>query len=446
MKKKKAIVLGAGIAGISAAYHLQQKGEYDVCVYEKSGDWGGLCGGFYVDSAKGKFWFDNAVHLSFTGDKYAKSTFHTNAPPLTHIPNPINYYEGIAIKHPAQNNLYNLPLDIKVNVLKDMIENKNKRKIKTYEDWLRTQYGDFFTENFVKKYTRKYWTLEAKDLSTSWVGGRFYIPNLDEILRGAMSDDTPNTYYAAKMNYPKEGQYRSFVKNLAKSLNIKYYKKATQITPDSAIFNNDEKVEFSKLISTLPINEIIKFIPNAPNAVKNAASKLQATSVAIVSFGFKKSDIAKNLWLYVYDEDKLFARVYSPSLKSPNNAPDGCSSLQAEIYFSAFKPLENILSSISNQNPPPQLANNKIQQILINHTKQQFIKLGVCKEDDIICEDCRILPFGNVIFTHKMEHYRRIVLDFITSLGIVSCGRFGEWDYLWSDQSFLSGKNAVEKI
>lgn len=360
MKKKKAIVLGAGIAGISAAYHLQQKGEYDVCVYEKSGDWGGLCGGFYVDSAKGKFWFDNAVHLSFTGDKYAKSTFHTNTPPLTHIPNPINYYDSIAIKHPAQNNLCNLPLDIKINALKDMIENKNKRKIKNYEDWLRAQYGDFFSENFVKKYTRKYWTLEAKDLSTSWVGGRFYIPNLDEILRGAMSNDTPNTYYAAMMNYPKEGQYRSFVKNLAKSLNIKYHKETTQITPDYTIFNNSEKVEFSKLISTLPINETIKLIPNVPKVVKNAASKLQATSVAIVSFGFKKHDIAKNLWFYVYDEDKLFARVYSPSLKSPKNAPIGCSSLQAEIYFSAFKPLETMISNISHnstyKSPPPHLV------------------------------------------------------------------------------------------
>jgi len=31
-------------------------------------------------------------------------------------------------------------------------------------------------------------------------------------------------------------------------------------------------------------------------------------------------------------------------------------------------------------------------------------------------------------------------------MNIKSCGRFGEWDYLWSDQSFMSGKKAADKI
>lgn len=346
MQKQNAVVLGAGIAGISAAYHLQEKGKYSVCVYEREGDWGGLCGGFYVDSKKGKFWFDNAVHLSFTSNSYAKATFHANAKPITHIPNPINYYENIALKHPAQNNLFHLPTDLKVKALKDMIDNKNPKKARTYEEWLKAQYGDFFTENFVKKYTRKYWTLEASDLSTSWVGGRFYLPNLEEILYGALSENTPNTYYASEMNYPKCGQYRSFVKNLAAKLDIKYRKNAIKITKDSVIFDDGSEVGFSKLISTLPLNTIINLIPNVPRKVKNAAAKLQATSVATVSFGFKRSDVAKNLWFYAYDEDKLFARVYSPSLKSPSNAPKDCSSLQAEIYFSAFKPLQDMLKSV----------------------------------------------------------------------------------------------------
>ena len=64
----KTVILGAGIAGISAGYHLRQKGLEPV-IYEQGSDWGGLCGGFYVDSNKGKFWFDNAVHLSFA-DSY----------------------------------------------------------------------------------------------------------------------------------------------------------------------------------------------------------------------------------------------------------------------------------------------------------------------------------------------------------------------------------------
>lgn len=66
--------------------------------------------------------------------------------------------------------------------------------------------------------------------------------------------------------------------------------------------------------------------------------------------------------------------------------------------------------------------------------------------NDVICEDFRILPYGNIMFTHGIERYRKIALDFLQENGIVSCGRFGEWDYLWSDESFLSGKKAVDKI
>ena len=56
------------------------------------------------------------------------------------------------------------------------------------------------------------------------------------------------------------------------------------------------------------------------------------------------------------------------------------------------------------------------------------------------------LPFGNVVFDHGMEERRKIVLDFLEKENIHSCGRFGEWEYFWSDQSFLSGKKAAAKI
>lgn len=430
----KTIILGAGIAGISAAYHIQKiNKKTKVTIYEKTHDWGGLCGGFYVPSSRGDFWFDNAVHLSFAPEKYVQEVFHNSSYPIRHIPVPMNYYNGTWIKHPAQNNLFPLSVREKTLALKDMIDNHNpKEKLSNFEEWLRAQYGNYFTENFPMKYTRKYWTLEAKDLSTSWVGERLYTPNLEEILYGAMSPDTPNTYYAQEMRYPKEGQYRSFFKALANQVNIIYNKEAIKIDPkaNAITFSDNTTGTYDTLVSTLPIPKIIKMIPNAPYEILESASHLKATSVALVSLGFNRQDIPKNLWFYIYDEDKLFARVYSPSYKSPANAPQGCSSLQAEIYFSDYKSLDSMINSSEN-----------IQDFLLKHTISSFINMGICKEEDIICKDFRIIPYGNVIFTHDMEKHRDKVLEYIQSEGILSCGRFGEWDYLWSNQSFLSGKN-----
>ncbi|MCI5969436.1 protoporphyrinogen/coproporphyrinogen oxidase [Helicobacter sp.] len=395
---KKIAVLGAGISGISAAFHAQKKHkDTQITLYEKLNEWGGLCGGFYVNSSKGKFWFDNAVHLSLATDEYVKQTFENFSTPYKYTPNMINYYQGYWVKHPAQNNLFGLPTDIKVKALKDMIENTNKKEdLQNFEEWLKAQYGTFFAENFPMKYTRKYWTLEAKELNVNkdWVGPRFYRPNLEEILQGAMTDDTPVTYYAQEQRYPKEGKYKSFLKNLVKELNIACNKEVINIDTKNKIltFSNKEQSPYDTLISTIPIPEMANLIPTTPQEVKHAAQQLHATKVAIISLGFNKPNIMKNLWFYVYDEEIFFARVYSPSEKSPANVPQGCSSLQAEIYFSAFKSLENIAKKDSN-----------LPQYFINHTKEQLIKMEICKEEYIICEDFRILPYGNVMFTHGIE-------------------------------------------
>ena len=301
------------------------------------------------------------------------------------------------------------------------------------------QYGNFFAENFPFAYTRKYWTAEAEDLSVNpvFVGPRFYIPNTEEILFGAMSEDTPVTYYAKEMRYPKEGQYRSFFKDLMEGIEITYNKEVIEIDPKNKeiICQDGTKTQYNKLVSTLPLPLMANLIVDAPQHIKEQASNLHATSVALVSFGFGSADIPKNLWFYVYDEDKLFARVHSPSCKSPSNAPDGCSSLQAEIYFSKLKPLESMIGEQKD-----------IPNYLISHVKEKFVEMGICKSSDIVCEDFRIWPFGNVIFTHGMEESREVVLNFVESKDILTCGRFGEWDYLWSDQSFLSGMKVAERI
>lgn len=60
-------------------------------------------------------------------------------------------------------------------------------------------------------YTKKYWGVEAKDLETKWVGNRVYQPSMKEILEGMNSSETPITYYAKEMRYPKVGGFKKFL-------------------------------------------------------------------------------------------------------------------------------------------------------------------------------------------------------------------------------------------
>jgi protoporphyrinogen oxidase len=415
------IVLGAGISGISASYHLTQK-DIENIVFEKDDDWGGLCGNFEIEG----FRFDKAIHLSFTNDEYVKKLFSKSCEYIIHNPLAYNYYKGTWLKHPAQNNLEPLNLNEKIDIISDFVENPNqKENIKNYEEWLKAQYGNYFSENFPLPYTRKYWTLEAKELSTTWVGNRMYQPNIKEVLKGAFEKETPNTYYASEMRYPVKGGYKSFLNYMRKDCDIRLNKKVIEIDTVNKIvyFEDNTSQKYDDLISSIPLAEYKNFIKDMPIEVKNACEKLKYTSIALVSIGLKKPNIPKHLWFYIYDEDILAARCYSPSIKSSDNVPKSCSSLQFEVYFSKDNPLS--------------LSHNE----LINHIIEKSEKMNVFTKEELIIKDCRILEYGNVVFYHGMEDDRKIVLDYLEKLNIKTVGRFGKWEYLWSDQSLLSGVN-----
>lgn len=411
--------MGAGIAGISAAYHLKQKGENSV-IFEKDNDWGGLCGFFEIDG----FRFDRFVHFTFAKDEKIAELFAKSSPLYAHPPVSYNYWRGCWLKHPAQNNLAPLPIEEKVKIIDSFVNRPRKdvAEISDYAEWLRVQYGDYFAENFPFAYTRKYWGVEAKQLETKWVGNRLHVSPLPEVLRGAFAEQQENFYYTKFMNYPKKGGFRSIMNECRKGLDIRLNKKAVRIdTAAKQVEFADGTVEnYDNLISSLPLPEIIKMISDVPENVQNAAKQLRWTCGYQVSLGFNRPDVAKYLWFYIYDEDVPPARVYSPNLKSPDNAPDGCSSLQAEIFFA------------NGANIPDK---DKILQQTVSKLKE------ICRfaDDDVVVKDIRFEPYANIIFTPEIYESRKVVREWLQARGIKTIGRFGEWDYLWSHQAFESG-------
>lgn len=413
------VILGAGIAGISAAYHLKQKGENSV-IFEKDNDWGGLCGFFEIDG----FRFDRFVHFTFAKDEKIAELFAKSSPLYAHPPVSYNYWRGCWLKHPAQNNLAPLPIEEKVKIIDSFVNRPRKdvAEISDYAEWLRVQYGDYFAENFPFAYTRKYWGVEAKQLETKWVGNRLHVSPLPEVLRGAFAEQQENFYYTKFMNYPKKGGFRSIMNECRKGLDIRLNKKAVRIdTAAKQVEFADGTVEnYDNLISSLPLPEIIKMISDVPENVQNVAKQLRWTCGYQVSLGFNRPDVAKYLWFYIYDEDVPPARVYSPNLKSPDNAPDGCSSLQAEIFFA------NGVKVVD-------------KNIILQKTVEKLKEICQFNDSDVVVKDIRFEPYANIIFTPEIYESRKVVREWLQAQGIKTIGRFGEWDYLWSHQAFESG-------
>ena len=420
----KIVIIGAGIAGLGASYALRKKGVPSI-ILEESGDYGGLCGSFEING----FRFDRFVHLSHTQNEDVKALFRLSSPEIiTHIPNPYNIYKRTWIKHPAQNNLYPLAEAEKRTIIKDFLSRPQQQgEIKNYEQWLRLQYGNYFAEHFPMVYTRKYWMKEAHELRTEWVGSRLYQPSVDEVILGSKTSETPTTYYAKEMRYPKIGGYKGFMREFAKSADIHYNAKVCSIDTVRQEIRTTagECLAYDKLISSMPLPEIINCLKNVPEQVEDASRQLECTSGYHISIALRTKDIPPYLWWYIYDEDILSARVYSPSLKSRNNAPKGCSSLQIEVYCKegAFT-----------------------KQQLIDGTIGKLVEMGVLRQDDIIFTHIGFEKYANVIFTTPIYEARSIVRNYLSSMRIETIGRFGEWDYLWSDQSLISGMRIADKL
>lgn len=416
------VILGAGIAGLGASYALRQKGETSV-IFEKDDTYGGLCGNFTIDG----FRFDRFVHFTFSKDERVNAIFNASSPEIyRHAPEAYNIYKGIWIKHPAQNNLFPLSEQEKKLIIHDFLNRKSPEEvtIKNYEDWLRLQFGDYFAENFPMRYTRKYWMHEAKDLRTEWVGQRVYQPSVEDVVKGSKTAETPIVYYAKEMRYPKYGGYKAFLKTIADVAEIRYNKTVVGIDTKNKVisFSDNASVSYDNLYSSIPLPEMVKIVNDVPSVVIEAAGKLECTCGFHISIGLKTKDIPPYLWWYIYDEDNLAARVHSPSMKSPDNAPEGCSSLQMEVYCKEGEYSE---------------------QEIKEKTIGKIIKLGLINEEDILFVHFGFEKYANVIFTQPIYESRKVVRDYLSSVGIKAIGRFGEWDYLWSDQSLLSGLDVV---
>lgn len=423
MKKVDNLILGAGIAGLGAAYAAHQR-NIDALVVEKDATYGGLCGSFEIQG----FRFDRFVHLTFAKEDKVNAIFHSSCGDLIrHTPNPFNIYHRQWIKHPAQNNLFPLSAEEKEKIIRDF---KTRPDVdatyvpNNYEEWLRVQFGNYFAEHFPMVYTKKYWMKEAKDLRIEWVGTRIYQPSLDEVIFGSQTANTPVTYYTKEMRYPQKGGYKALLKSMADVANIEYGMCVTEICPSvkKVRFANGREIEYDHMYSSIPLPIVIRSIKNVPVEVREAANQLECTSGYHISIALKTKNIPPYLWWYIYDEDILAARVYSPSLKSPDNAPEGCSSLQMEVYCNESEYTE---------------------QELIEGTVGKLVEMGIIKQEDILFTHVGFEKYANVIFTKPIYRARKIVRGWLSEQGIVTFGRFGEWDYLWSDQSLLSGLNVI---
>jgi protoporphyrinogen oxidase len=430
MTDRGIVIIGAGMAGFGAAYQLSQQKVRPV-IYDERDRVGGHTCTYSFDG----FIFDDGPHISFTEDKrFQELLAESVGQQFERIKAYVNnYWQGYWIKHPAHANLHGLPPDLIVKCIQELVEANAAapRPIENYEDWLEASYGPTFANTFPGAYTKKYHTTEARNLTTDWLGPRLYRGDLEEVVRGALVAETPDLHYIDKFRYPTHDGFVAYLNNFVPLADQHFGHRVAQIdmAEKSLSFENGRTAGFSKIISSVPLPRLIPLIKGAPNYVRDAATKLAVSKTVIVNIGLKRQDLSKAHWSYFYDADICFSRLSFPHLLSPNNVPAGCGSIQAEVYFSdKYKPL-----SIT----PKELVEPVIEDLR---------KCRILRDDDEIVHRSAWETSGNVIFDHDRAAALRTVHTFLDEVAIAYCGRYGDWGYMWTDESFVSGERIAQKV
>lgn len=423
-------ILGSGMAGFGAAHRLLARGVAPV-IFEKLSHFGGHTASY---THKG-FTYDEGPHVSFTQNKRLQELFASNIDQRYETLNAQvhNLWKGHWIKHPAQVNLHGLPTDLVVEIIRDFIaaQQAPEAPIRNYADWLYASFGKTFAETFPMEYTIKYHTTPAENLTTDWLGPRLYRPKLEEVLRGALSAQTPNVHYVDHFRYPTHGGFQAYLERFARTNDLRISHEMRTIDPRArtARFTNDEEFEYDKLISSIPLPELIPRIHGAPRDVLDAAERLACTELVIINVAVRRRDLLSAHWCYFYDRDIIFSRASTPHLQSPNNAPEGCGMIQAECYFSRkYKPRDR---------RPDEYTERVVSDLR---------RCNILRDnDEIVFTNSMLIPYANIIFDHDRSAALTTVHAYLRDVGIHWCGRYGDWGYLWTDEAFESGENAAER-
>jgi protoporphyrinogen oxidase len=425
-------ILGAGMAGFGAAYQLHNEGIASI-MYEKRPNYGGHTSS---SSFENGFVFDEGPHISFTKVERMQKLFAESVNDEYEViqAQVNNYWQGYWIKHPAQCNLYGLPTDLVVDILKDFVESQNNGhvEIKNYADWLIASFGKTFAETYPMQYGLKYHTTTADNMSTDWLGPRLYRPSLEEVLQGALSPTTPEVHYINHFRYPTHGGFVSYLNMFVPQTDLRVNHQLVKLDPKTQElhFANGIVAAYNRVISSIPLPELIPMIVGTPLDVIEATQKLACSTCVVVNVGINREDISEAHWSYFYDQDIIFTRLSFPHMLSPHNVPPGTGSIQAEVYYSKkYRPLD--------QKP------EECIELVIKDLR----RCGLIREDDeILFKHAMFIPYANVIFDLDRANALTTVHGYLDDLGIAYCGRYGEWDYIWTDESFMSGEKAAQKI
>ena len=470
------VVAGAGPTGLSAAFHLGAKG----VLIEQNERVGGWCRSVEDNG----FTFDFAGHIMFSAEPYVHQLYQMLLGDNVHWQDREAWIfsKEVYTRYPFQGSLYGLPADVIQECIVGAIEarfGETKRSAtvkgevahspsqtekngtcikdccadgimaadspaiqapnaalpagppKNFEEFIYKVWGAGIAKHFAVPYNRKLWAVPLDEMETSWLGGRVPLPDLDEMIAGALKPKSKPMGPNARFGYPLRGGFQAlmdgFLPHLKGPILLGSGIQAIDIQDNLITLANGTTMHYEHLISTMPLPTLIRLIgADAPDAVVEAVNKLRNVSVRCVNLGVGRERLTEKHWIY-YPEDTVFHRIFVQGNASPHCNADGGFGLTCEITYSEYKPLPCD------------------GEDLIDLAIRDCIRVGLFTKNDTILSRFQIdMPYAYVVYDHQRKESVETIRQWLATKSITLAGRYSEWEYYNSDHAFIAGRNAAE--
>ena len=426
------LIIGGGLAGLSAARALEGKRKYLLC--EKNPCLGGLSSSI----KKHAYTFDYSGHLLHLRwpktKKLILNLLEGNYALLTRKAR--IFSNGVYTHYPFQANLSGLPDAVKSECVSGFIAafTKNLKcpdtgtKPEAFSYWTRRIFGEGISKHFMLPYNQKLWQYPLSKLSTEWCAPFVPRPTLTQVLEGAYMRKKETIGYNSSFYYPVKGGIQALADAFARELRsaeINCAVRSLDLKNKTASCGRLGRVKYKHLINTSALNDFIAKISSPPPAISRAAQKLRHNTVYVLNLGVRNvsSDIH---WAYFPNKDFPFYRAGIASNFSKHLSPKGLASFYIEV---------------STPGTTLNLASTETAIV------KGLINCSLIKKETDIAESLWLkIPCAYVIYNSDRVKALSVIFGWLREQNIQSIGRYGSWKYSFMEESVKEGLEAAEKI
>lgn len=411
-------IIGAGPCGLACARQLDRLGHSDWTLFERARQPGGLASSV-VDPAG--FTWDLGGHVVFSHygefDTLLAEVMRDEI--WRHDRSSYIRFDERWVPYPFQNNLRHLPQPIVEECLQGLAVAPGGGLGLDFATWMQQTFGDGITKYFMRPYNFKVWATAASEMSADWIAERVSVIDYERVAANVREgrDDLawgPNNTFV----FPAVGATGEIYRRVALPLRerIRYDVAVDEIRPEKHVLRLQDGSEhtYDALVSTMPLDRLVRRLSSCPDAVREAAGALRHNSVFMVGVGYQTPLADDKSWMYFPQDTTPFYRATNFAKYAAANVPEADTSRFCSYMTE---------TSYSDQKPEPRAG---LEDRVEAGLRAAGVVKGRPKVASVHVED---IDYAYPVPTRGRDQALGLIQPWLAEQQIFSRGRFGAWRY-----------------